>query len=125
MRLALTGLPPIVGTFTHVVDARRQFDARVTDIADGGVGVTARAADVARLHTGDLYWLELKLPDETRPCEFVVRLAHLRPAKSGHDLAMGWVFQPTDDAANYEKCLRRLEQFVARQEARGHVGGAG
>ena len=125
MRLALTGVPPILGTFTHVVDARRQFDARVTDIADGGVGVTARAADVAWPHTGDLYWLELKLPDKTGPCEFVVRLAHLRPANSGDELAMGWVFQPMDDAANYEKCLRRLERFVARQEARGDVGSAG
>jgi hypothetical protein len=114
IRLALTGVPPIMGTLTHVVDTRRQFDAQVTDIADGGVGVRARAADVARLHTGDLYWLELKLPDKAGPCEFVVRLAYLRPVNSGDELAMGWVFQPTDDAANYEKCLRRLEQFVAR-----------
>jgi c-di-GMP-binding flagellar brake protein YcgR len=118
-RLALEDQPPIMGTFTHVVDDRRQFQAQLTDIADGGLGVTARTADVCRLYTGDLFWVDLELPGEQARSEFVVRLVHLRPVRNTDKLAMGWVFQPTDDAANYEKYFRRLETFVARCQRRG------
>lgn len=119
LHLPLTGEPPIRGTFTHVVDSRRQFEGELTDIADGGMGVTAGRAEVSPLCTGDLYWLDLKLPGDKSPLEFVVRLVHVRPVKDGEKLAMGWAFQPTDDLANYERYLRRLESFIARQQSPG------
>lgn len=124
-RLAFEGRPPLTATFTHVVDDRRQFQAQLTDIADGGVGVVARADDVSRLHTGDLFWMDIDLPGETSCPEFVVRLTHLRPVKNTDTLAMGWAFQPADDAAHYEKSLRRLEAFAARQPLPARTEGAG
>lgn len=119
IRLNLQSLPRLEGTFTHVVDARRQFKACLTDIADGGVGVTARQADVPQLHTGDLFWVDVVLPGEQTRSEFIVRLVHLRPVRNTDELAMGWVFQPTDELANYESYVRRLEAFVARRQPSG------
>ncbi|MFQ5806798.1 MAG: PilZ domain-containing protein [Phycisphaerae bacterium] len=119
VRLPLENLPAITGTFTHVVDDRRQFQARLTDIADGGVAVTVRAADVSELRTGDLFWVDMELPGEQVRWEFVVRLVHLRPIKSTDRLAMGWAFQPSDDAGSYETYLRRLEAIIARQQRPG------
>jgi hypothetical protein len=115
VRLALQGLPPVEGTFTHVIDARRLFQARLTDIGDGGVGVIARRADVPQLYTGDLFWLDVELPGEQTRSEFIVRLIHLRPVRNTDELALGWVFQPADEPADYERCVRRLEAFAARQ----------
>ncbi len=115
LRLALGELPPLMATFTHVVDDRRQFQAQLTDIADGGMGVIARTADVPRLCTGDLFWVEAELPGQKARSEFVVRLVHLRPIKNTDKLAMGWAFQPMDDVSNYERYLRRLEGLVGRR----------
>ena len=115
VRLVPPDLPPIEGTFTHVIDGRRQFRARLTDIADGGIGVTARARDVPRLFTGDLFWVELELPGEAAHPEVVVRLVHLRPIPRTDEMAMGWVFQPTDDVANYDSYVRRLEALASRR----------
>ena len=119
IRLDLRGLPGIEGTFTHVVDARRQFQARLTDVGDGGAGATARRADVPQLYTGDLFWLDVVLPGEQTRSEFILRLVYLRPVRNTDELAMGWVFQPTDELANYERYVRRLEAFVARQQPSG------
>ncbi len=119
----LRNLPPIEGTFTHVVDGRRQFQARLTDIADGGMGVTARTEEVTQLYTGDLFWVDMKLPGEKARAEFVVRLIHLRPIRNTDRLAMGWAFQPTDDVSNYETYLQRLEAFIARKQPPGSVMG--
>jgi hypothetical protein len=96
----------------------------MTDISDGGVGVTAHSADVCRLHTGDLFWLDVEVPGAKARSEFVVRLVHLRPVKNTDRLAMGWAFQPTDDAAAHEKCLRRLEALVSPRPAPGGFAGA-
>jgi len=122
-RMAVKNLPATVGTFTHVVDERRQFQAQLTDLADGGIGVTARATDVPPLYTGDLFWVDMALPGEKSQPEFVARLVHLRPIKGTDTLAMGWAFQPTDDVANYEKYLRRLETLIGRQQAPGRPAG--
>ena len=119
LRLTLPEQPPIMGSFTHALDARRQFEARLTDISDGGVGVSVRASEVTRLYTGDLFWLNLTLTGETSPVEFIVRLIHLRPIKNTNRLAMGWAFQPTDDSCNHDRDLRRLEAFIARVESPG------
>jgi hypothetical protein len=119
VRLGLQDLPRLDGTFTHVVDARRQFTARLTDIGDGGVGVTARRADVPELYTGDLFWMDLVLPGERSQSEFIVRLVHLRPVRNTDEVAMGWVFQPGDEPASHETYVRRLEAFVARQQPSG------
>lgn len=115
IRLTARDLPLIEGTFTHVVDGRRQFKARLTDIGDGGIGVTARTAEVSQLYTGDLFWVDMELPGEETRSEFVVRLVHLRPVRNTDQLAMGWVFQPTDDVADYERYVRRLEALVAHR----------
>jgi hypothetical protein len=114
-RLAMGELPAVTATFTHVLDDRRQFQAQLTDIADGGLGVIAQSADVPRLCTGDLFWVEAELPGRKARSEFVVRLVHLRPIRGTDKLAMGWAFQPADDAANYEKSMRRLEALVAQR----------
>ena len=119
VRLNAPDLPPIEGTFTHVVDARRQFQARLTNISNGGIGVRARVADVLQLYTGDLFWVDMELPGEQTRSEMVVRLVHLRPIRRTDELAMGWVFQPTDDVANHEKYLRRLEAFIAHRQCPG------
>jgi hypothetical protein len=115
VRLTVQGLPSVVGTFTHVVDGRKQFKAHLTNVGDGGVGVTARRDEVPQLHTGDLFWIDVVLPGEQTRSEFVVRLAYLRPVVDSDELVMGWAFQPGDESANYETCVRRLEAFVARQ----------
>jgi hypothetical protein len=125
VRLALEGLPPLMATFTHVVDDRRQFQAQLTDIADGGMGVIARSADVPPLSSGDLFWVEAELPGRKAPSEFVVRLVHLRPIRNSDTLAMGWAFQPADDVANYERYLRRLEALVTLKVERRGVGRTG
>jgi hypothetical protein len=122
LRVELNGLPPIVARFTHVVDDRRQFEAQLTNIAERGIAVTAQSADVARLHTGDLFWVDIELPGEASRSEFVVRLAHLRPIKHTDKLAMGWAFQPADDPTSCEKYLRRVEAFVARRQGAGNAG---
>jgi hypothetical protein len=116
IRLTSPDLPAIESTFTHVVDERRRFHARVTDIGDGGIGVRARAADVSQLYTGDLFWVGIKLPGEATRAEMVVRLVHLRPIKRTDELAMGCVFQPTDDLAHHENYLRWLEAFIAHRQ---------
>jgi c-di-GMP-binding flagellar brake protein YcgR len=118
-RINMEGLPPIIGVFTHVVDDRRQFRARLTDVADGGLGVAARTADVPDLHTGDLFWVDFELPGEGARSEFVLRLVHLRPIKNTDELALGWAFQPTDDVADHERFLQRLESGIARQQRHG------
>ncbi|MBU0617814.1 MAG: hypothetical protein KKI02_08865, partial [Planctomycetes bacterium] len=76
-------------------------------------------ADVPQLYTGDLFWLDVVLPGEQTRSEFILRLVHLRPVRNTDELAMGWVFQPTDELANYERYVRRLEAFVARQQPSG------
>jgi hypothetical protein len=119
LRLDLQSLPRLEGTFTHVVDARRQFEAHLTDIGDRGVGVKARQAEVPQLHTGDLFWVDVMLPGEDRRFEFIVRLVYLRPVEGTDEIAMGWAFQPTDELANYERYVRRLEAFIARQKPSG------
>jgi c-di-GMP-binding flagellar brake protein YcgR len=115
LRLELPDQPPITATFTHVVDDRRQFRARLRDIGDGGLGVVANAGEVSELHTGDLFWADVTLPGEKTHSELVVRLMHLRPVSGSDEIVMGWAFQPTDDVENYENYLRRLEAFVARR----------
>jgi hypothetical protein len=125
IRVSLEQDPPVRGTFTHVVDGRRQFEAVLTDLADGGIGVTARAADVPQLHTGDLFWIDMELPGERRHSELVVRLVHLRPVRNSDRVAMGWAFQPTDDIANYETYLRRLETLSAAGHPPGGVRRSG
>jgi len=117
IRLDLSDGPITEGVFTHVVDGRRQFTARIINLNEGGVGVTARAADVTKLYTGDLFWIEMCLPGEKKDDEFVVRLVHLRPIKHADRIAMGWAFQPTDDIANYERYVRRLEAFITKTES--------
>jgi hypothetical protein len=109
----------VEGVFTHVVDGRRQFKASLTDIGDSGVGVVACPADLPELHTGDLFWVEMALPGEQAQSEFIVRLVHLRPVNQKDEVAMGWVFQPTDELANHDKYVRRLEAFIARQQPSG------
>ena len=117
IRLNLADVTPISATFTHVIDARHEFKARLTDVGDGGIGVRARGADIGQLHTGDLFWFEPDVPDLKTRCEFVVRLAHLRPLRNSDHVAMGWAFQPTDDSDNHQERLRHLESFIAHQRA--------
>jgi c-di-GMP-binding flagellar brake protein YcgR len=123
LRLALKGGPPLTATFTHVVDDRRQFQATLTDIADGGIGVVAPRGDVTRLYTGDLFWVDVELPGETTRLEFVARLVHLRPIKNTDKLAMGWAFQPADEVSSHERYLRRVKAFIARRQPAPGVRG--
>jgi len=122
-RLSLTGVAPIVARLTHVIDARREFAARLTDIGEGGVGVRARLGDIGHVHTGDLFWLEASEPGDKAHCEFVVRLVHLRPLRNSDHVALGWAFQPSDDVDSHEKNLRNLEALVARRRAASSPGG--
>ena len=115
VRLVLDDQPPIMGTFTHVIDDRRQFCAQLQNIGDGGLGIAAKTSEVSRLHTGDLFWVDMRLPGERTYSELIVRLVYLRPIKNSDQLAMGWAFQPTDDVANHERYLRRLAAFIARR----------
>lgn len=122
-RLSLAGLPPIMATFTHVVDDRRQFQAQLTNAGNGGLSVTARTADVAEVHTGDLFWVDVDLPGRANRAELIVRLVHLRPIGHTDRLALGCKFQAADDAANHERCLRQLEAVVDRARASANVAG--
>lgn len=107
--------PPLECLFTQVVDERRQFRARITDINEGGIGVVARTNEVAPLYTGDLYWTTLSFPDLDAPVELVARLIHLRPIRHTDQLAMGWSFQPGEDRTRLERYLRRLETLLGRE----------
>jgi len=113
VRLTLAGQPPVRGTFTHVMDARRQFEGVLTDVTDGGVGVVVRAAEAPRLHTGDLFWLDVQPPEQAQRWELVVRLVHLRPVDDSDRLAIGWAFQPADDLRHYEGYRRWLQTLAA------------
>ena len=125
VRLTLKGLPAVTAEFTHAIDGRRQFPARLTDVADGGIGVVAQAADVSRLYTGDLFWVHVDLPGGAACPERIVRLTHLRPVGKRDELAMGWAFQPGDDGAQHERYVRRLEAFAARGKPSAKVEEAG
>ncbi|WP_394700520.1 PilZ domain-containing protein [uncultured Ilyobacter sp.] len=116
LRLEFDNEQAIVGTFTHVVDTRRQFQARVTDVSSGGLGVVTVSPRINELYTGDLFWVDLELPGEQHRSEFIVRLVHLRPLKHSDQLAMGWAFQAGDDPIMHRNSLRRLQRIAGRMQ---------
>lgn len=82
-----------------------------------------RAAEVGPIHTGDLFWVSLELPDRTTPPERIVRLIHLRPIARADQLALGCRFEAADDPESRDRWLCALE-VLARQAGRDQRRGA-
>jgi hypothetical protein len=112
-RLSLDGVQELYGIFTHVVDRDRSFRARITGVSEGGLSATVATSELSHLHPGDLFWFSVDSKSETEVATIAVRLVHVRPVKNTDQLAMGWAFQPSEDAFRVTDCILQLADLAA------------
>ena len=99
MRLPSTSViekGPVRARLTSMFDRSVSFDLLLTSIRPDGLVGTLDSEAVEHA-AGGPFWAEIKLPNEDRIRECVVRLKHCRRAGTGSQVAVGWAFCGGDE----------------------------
>lgn len=115
-RMSLAEVGQVAARFTSVADPSCTFTAQLTDVSGGGLGGTAWLPAARFARPGDLFWTDFELPEDSQTFEFVVRLVHAQEVAPQGNVALGCTFCPAEDPTTQRDQLRRIEQFLARQE---------
>jgi len=112
LRLSLAGLPPVFGRFSSATDPLRAFTVQLRNLSPGGLQGSTDSAAAGILHPGDLFWVEMDLPDQCERCVFLARIAHAQREPRRGVTVFGCTFCGGEDPLAHEESLARVERFL-------------
>jgi c-di-GMP-binding flagellar brake protein YcgR len=112
--VSLAGCEEVIGEMRAMAGDDQVFQARLMNISAGGVAAIAVDVRADRIHKGDHFLLQFRLPGVKRSFCFRTSLCHVRSCQGGN-VIMGLKYLPEPDPGEMRHAIRQISQFVARE----------